>query len=186
MQKFTWSEVAPSNGGSKSLPSGAYVLMVTGVRDVPSREYLEVTWDVFEGAHKGHFSDEFGTKNEWAHTFRVSYKEKARGLFRWFLDCLEKSNPSFNVETWEATSDERAFVGKLFGAAVGTEHYVRDGKKRTRFTFPDYYPIDDVRDGKAKVPEDTYSDDWNEEASTAAPAEASTAQPDLCSDDIPF
>lgn len=157
---MNWSDVQASGSGSKSLPAGAYVFMVTDVQDNPANEYLEVVYDVFEGPCKGHYGDEWGQGNAWAHTTKVSYKETAQGLFKRFLDALEKSNTSFNIAQWEQTSNEKAFIGKVFGGAFGIEHYVYDGKQRERKTFMTYYPADEVRNGAAKVPEDKFTDEW--------------------------
>lgn len=160
MKKMSWTGVQASNGGSSKLPNGGYVLMVTGVKDVPDKEYIELTWDIADGPYKGHYSDEWGRKNEWAHTFKLSYKDTAIGLFKRFLDCLEASNGNFSTAVWEQTSNENAFIGKLFGAAWGTEHYVKDGEKKERKTFPNYYSTTEILEGSYKVPEDKYTDEW--------------------------
>jgi hypothetical protein len=180
MKKVNWTSVQASQNGGKKLPAGGYVLIITNVKDVEDKEYLEVEWDINEGEYKGHFSDEWGRTNTFAHSFKVSYKDSAAGLFKQFLSCLEKSNPSFNIEQWQAQSNPLAFVGKIIGASWGTEKYTnQNGEDRERMTFPLYWSADDIRTGNFEVPKDK---DNRKHTSTPAPAPAVTEY----DEDIPF
>lgn len=177
---INWASKKASGNGNGKLPSGGYVVMCTAVKDNEAKEYLEVTYDIAEGEYKGHYSDDFGRNNAWAHTFRVSYKESAEGLFKRFLDSIEASNPSFSIEAWQTTSNIQAFVGKLFGASWGTEKYTNaNGEDKERATFPEYWTADQIRNGEFEIPADRDS----RKQKTAPMAAASD---DMYGNDIPF
>lgn len=156
MKIMNWDKVEASNGGGRrSLPAGAYVITITHVADDLEREYVTLTFDIAEGEHRGHYGDDWGKENTWAHSFKVSYKDKAESLFKHFLVCLEASNQSFNIVQWQDTGNVNAFVGKTVGVAWGIERYTKsDGSDGEGKTFPVWYPAQDVRDGKAKPPAD--------------------------------
>ena len=65
MKVKAWNLIEESTGGSK-LPVGGYVIKILDVEDVPSREYLRITYDIAEGEHAGHYSDSFGKQNAWS------------------------------------------------------------------------------------------------------------------------
>lgn len=187
MKKKSWSSVQESgNGGGNTMPSGAYVVMITGVEDNPDKEFVEVTWDVADGEHKGKFATEWGEKNKWAHSFRVYYTEKSEGLFKRFLQRLEDSNPSFSIAAWEQTANEAAWVGKYVGVAFGKEYYVYDGKKRDRYTFPVWYSTAEVMSGEAKVPDDKYTDEYLDFEPSAPATENQGGYNKGDNDDLPF
>ena len=182
MRNVNWTEKTASGNGGSKLPAGGYVLMVTSIKDNEAKEYLELVYDVAEGEHKGHYSTDFGRDNGWAHMFRVSYSERAEGLFKRFLDCIEQSNPSFSTAAWQATSNPQAFVGKVFGAAWGTEYYTNaNGEDKERPTFPTYYTADQIRNGEFEIPAD--KDNRAPQAQTVpAPAPAAS----VYDEDVPF
>ena len=45
MKVKAWNLIEESAGGSK-LPVGGYVIKILDVEDVPSREYLRITYDI--------------------------------------------------------------------------------------------------------------------------------------------
>ncbi len=180
MRNVNWTEKTASGNGGGKLPSGGYVLLITGVKDNEAKEYLEVVYDVAEGEYKGHYSTDFGRNNDWAHMFRVSYSEKAEGLFRRFLDCIEASNPSFSIAQWQGTQNPHAFVGKTFGAAWGTEKYTNNnGEDKERPTFPTYYTADEIRNGEFQVPADR-------DNRAPAPQTTPQASTSMYDEDVPF
>ena len=162
MKRKEWTSVQASNGGNAhNLPAGAYVLRIVNVRDVARHEYLQITYDIAEGEHRGLFGDEWSDKNEWKHQTVASYSDKAEGLFKRFLECVEASNPSFNIAMWEQTSDEHALIGKIVGAGFGEVNKVRTygeyaGKPSKDVGFPVWLTADDARSGKFKMPEPKY------------------------------
>lgn len=163
-----WTNITAATGGGNKLPSGAYAVRVVSVTDVPDKELLEVIYDIAEGEHKGHYSTEWGMKNTWAHRFNISYSDKSEKFFKHWLEVLEASNPSFSVAAWEATANEQAFVGKVFGAAWGTEYYTYKGENKDRPTFANYFSIDDFHNGNFKIPDDIDNRENKEEAAEQA------------------
>lgn len=154
MKIKNWELIEESTPGEK-LPAGGYVVTITGVEDVPSKEYLWIVYDIKEGDHAGHYSDDFGKKNAWAHRFTRSYKDTAEGMFKAFLKRLEESNRGkFSVEEWQKTSDERAFVGLELGIVLQTRMYTNEkGDDKESLEVRGVYASQDIRNGDFKMPE---------------------------------
>lgn len=145
---YNWQEVAPAGAG-KMLPAGGYVAVINEVEDVESKEYLRFTYDIAEGEHRGFFADE---KYPYKHQFTRSYKDKAAGFMRQFLDCVEASNADFALATWD--NDPDGLVGKKVGILVQREDYTnRDGEDRARMNVEGYASAPDIRAGRFKLPE---------------------------------
>ena len=153
------------------LPNGGYVLKITEATDDPKKEYLRIVYDVAEGPHAKHYSDEWGKANTYAHAFYRSYKEKARHMFKEFLVAVDASNATDFVKEAEKGLDETKLVGKLFGAVIGEEEYRTDrGDVKTRqyvaavmsadrirakdFTIPAFKPL---KDAMQPAPDVTFS-----------------------------
>lgn len=135
VKKLDLSNVKASvdGGGFTPLPEGAYVVQIVAVNDVEDREYLEVTFDVAEGEYAGYYSDEWGVAHPFAHQIKVSYKDKALGMLKGWLDALTASNPGFDAEAvFNAAADTPAllgmFQGRVFGLAVLMEYEDFRGK----------------------------------------------------------
>lgn len=153
MKAMNWVEVDESTPFEK-LPAGGYVVRITDVEDVSSREYLNIVYDVAEGPHQGFFSDDFSRANPWKHRFVRSYKQTAQGMFRAFLARLEDTNPGFEVAAWQVRSNEQQFVGLLVGVVVQYELYTNDsGDDKERLNVVGVYSADDIRAGNYKLPE---------------------------------
>lgn len=149
MKKKNWSEIEESTIGDK-LPAGGYVVRIIDVEDVADREYLWIVYDIAEGEYAGHYSDDWGKKNPWAHRFTRSYKDSAEGMFKAFVNRVEESNRGF---AWDQ-EDERQFVGKEVGVVFQTELYTNDkGDDKERLNMFRVYAAQDIRNGDYKVPE---------------------------------
>lgn len=148
MKPINWTEVQESTG-STMLEPGAYVCRITDVHDVPSKEYIEVVYDVIEGPKAGIYAN-MGPDDEWKHRFFQSYKDTAKGMFKAFYTRIQESNPGF---MWNGT-DERQFIGKEIGLLFRKEYYTgNDGADKER-TVVDYAICSqDVRSGNFKVRE---------------------------------
>lgn len=143
-----WTEVSAA-GSSSMLPAGGYVAKITDVEDVESKEYLLFTYDIAEGEHKGFFETD---DRVYVHQFVRSYKEKATGFMKQFLDFVEASNDGFSLEGWN--SDPNDLKGKLVGIIVQREDYTNnDGEDRARMNVEGFAKIDDIRNGRFKLPE---------------------------------
>lgn len=134
MKKLDLSNVTPSTGeGFAAVPEGAYVMVVTGVKDVEAKEYLEITFDISEGDRAGYYDDEWGASHPWAHMVRVSYKDTALGMLKHRLNVLTASNPGFDAEAMLTAANETPqllgmFVGRAFGLCMLHEHIDYQGK----------------------------------------------------------
>ena len=143
-----WTEVSAA-GSSSMLPAGGYVARITAVEDVESREYLRFTFDIAEGEHKGFFADD---DRVYTHQFVRSYKQKAAGFMKKFLECIEGSNDGFKLAGWD--NDETDLIGLLVGIIVQREDYTNaSGEDRARMNVEDFAKADDIRNGRYKLPE---------------------------------
>lgn len=146
--KTKWTEVSAA-GSSSMLPAGGYVARILEVEDVESKEYLRFTYDIAEGAQKGFFETD---DRPYTHQFTRSYREKASGYMRQFLDCVEASNDDFKLEGWDNDPDDLA--GKLVGIVVQREDYTNQaGEDRARMNVEGFAKADDIRNGRFKLPE---------------------------------
>lgn len=155
MKIMNWTEVEESTQGGAALPPGGYVARIVDVENVPGREYLWVMYDIAEGEHAGHYSDDFAKKNPWCHRFSRSYKQSAQGMFKAFLMRLQESNPGrFDVASWQAACDERAFIGLEVGLVMQTEKYTNNkGEDKERLDVVGIYATQDIRNGMFKMPD---------------------------------
>ena len=144
-----WEFVEAASNFPK-VPVGGYVLKITDVKDNPRDEYLEITWDVYEGEYAGTFSG----AEPWIHTFRKYYNDKSAPFFKKFLVALEDSN-DFSVAAWNKTQDEREFIGLLFGGLIQERYYTseRDGEDKTALEVADTTDIYSIRNGFYRLPE---------------------------------
>ena len=180
MRKVNWVEVESANFGDRLKPGG-YVLEITAVEDVPSKDYLEIYYDIAEGDKRGMFRDTPKDK-AWTHRFIQGYGDRSQSFFKGFLEALEASNPSFSIEDWQESSNEQRLVGLKLGAVFRNYHYIseRDGQERERAEYAWAVPANDIRDGKFTIPDDRYQDGLS-----AKPSASSTGSDDLY-DDLPF
>lgn len=152
--KTNWVMVDEATSGGSKLPVGAYVAKIADVEDHPRDEYLLVTWDVAEGEHAGHYSDDYGKRNPYTHQFRRYYSEKSARFFKSFLVQLEQSNRGrFSVEEWNARQDEREFVGLEIGVLVQTRQYTNtNGDDKSVNEVRETCAAQDVRNGDYRMP----------------------------------
>lgn len=191
MKALDFTNVQANRGGEFARPTaGGYVLGIVSVEDVPEREYLKITYDIAEGELKNYYREMKERTGYDLPVFYKSYKDKALGFFKGFIDAVESSNPGYK---WN--NDERTLTRKLVGAVLREEEYKnRDGEIKTSLKPDVFCPIDAIRAGKFDVlPKKTLSPAPAAPAYTA-PAQAPAAQPaadlpvgDIFGDDgVPF
>lgn len=153
MKVMNWESIEEAASGEK-LPAGGYVVRITNVEDVPSKEYLWVEYDIAEGEHAGHYSDEYAKSHPYIHRFSRSYKETAAGFFKAFLMRLEEGNRGrFSVAEWQKGSNENELVGLELGIVVQNEKYTNEkGDDKERLQVVGIYAPQDIRNGDFKVP----------------------------------
>ena len=154
MKSFNWSSITASadGGGFERLEAGAYVARIVEFVDMPSREYVEVVFDIAEGPRAGFYSDDWGKAHPYAHHFFMSYKDTASNMLKGRLEAIAASNPGFDpFAAWDAGRAEM-FEGKLVGINLQEEEYRRnDGELATRLNVCQVVSAKDVRDGKVKA-----------------------------------
>lgn len=179
MRSFNWNSIkSTSDGGFTPLPAGPYVARITEMVDNPSREYVEVVYDIAEGEKAGYYSDEWGRSHPFAHHFFLSYKESALGMLKGRLEAIAASNPGFDpFAAWDAGRVD-IFAGRLVGINLQEEEYERrDGEVGTRLNVCQIVDAQMVRDGKVKARE--------KKALGGRPAKPATATP-VWDGEIPF
>lgn len=150
MRNVNWGEVTAS-GDFEKLPVGGYVCVIKSVEDVPNAEYLRIVWDVAEGEYKDHYKRD----EDWSHTMVRSYKEKARGMFKAFLEVLENDDDNFfSIKEWNKENDEQGLRGLKFGALIQERYYTNDkGEDKTALEVARVIDTERIRRGDYKMPE---------------------------------
>ena len=150
----TYKGTEASTGGDfERLPAGGYVVRITQVTDLPSKEYLDVVYDIAEGEHKGFYSDQWSKDHTFAHHFFMSYKESALGMFKGRLRAIDESNNTNFEEMAAVGLKEQALVGKIVGVVVGYEEYLSNqGEIRQRIAVRQVLPAAKIRVGEFKIP----------------------------------
>lgn len=171
---------ARKDGDFERLPAGPYVARVVSMEDKPSKEYVELVWDVAEGEKAGFYSDDWGKSHPYAHHVFLSYKDTALGMLKGRLQCITESNPGFDSEAAWNGGRLDMFTNRLFGINVQEEEYEHDGKVKVRLNVCQVVTAQDVRDGKVQKRDIKRLDGAS--ATTAAPAPA--PQDDVS--DVPF
>lgn len=146
----SFSNVEEAKGGFEQLPEGAYVMRIVRADDHDREQYLNVRYEVAEGAYK----DFFANSSDWAHETRIYYKGNAAGMFKRFYMNISRDNPNFQLAQFEANTNQVGlFDGMLFGAVVGTRKYLNDkGEPREAREICATCQIDDVRSGRHPKP----------------------------------
>ena len=142
---------AQASGAYTRLPAGGYVIKITSVEDVPDKQYLKIVFDIAEGPEKGRFKDE---EQDYRHSFVRSYKEKALGMFKAFIQAVDASEETNYNDFIEKGFDEKSLKSCRLGVVIGYEEYISDrGETKERMRIARCCPVSDIREGKFTVPE---------------------------------
>ena len=151
-----YENIKASSGEFARPGNGGYILEIVNVTDVPYNEqtgkgdYLRIDYDIAAGDFKGYYTaqnERFGGGKWFANVIK-SYKEKALGMFKHFINCVEESNSGYKW-TW----DEQSLVNKYIGVVLGEEEYKkRDGSVGVKLVVKDIKTIDQILKGDFKVP----------------------------------
>ena len=134
-----------------------------------------LTYDIAEGERKGFFETD---DRPYTHQFTRSYKEKAMGFMRQFLDCVEASNDNFSLEGWD--NDPNDLAGKLVGIVVQREDYTNQaGEDRARMNVEAFAKTEDIRNNRFKLPEP-------KDSRTEKPASQQSEGGSVYDADLPF
>ena len=189
-----YNDAVESTGDFPKLPAGGYVCKIIKVEDVESKEYLKITFDIYEGEYRGWYRDqrerleESGFDAGYVGTTIRSYKESALGFFKAFISAVDASNGTQFGPSVEYGLDEQKLVGCLVGFLIGYEEYERTKGKHAgeigeREKVVSVKAADKIRSGAFKVPE-LKKLEGKSGAASAAVDEAFAALAD--DSDIPF
>lgn len=167
-----YKEAEASSGIFEKLPAGGYVCKIVAAEDCPvgfnprepeKGDYTKIVYDIAEGQYKGYYSDDWGQKNTFAHTYYASYntkgmddkrKKKKLGMYKGFLAAIDESNGTNFAPQAETGFDEKQLVGKLVGIVIGYEEYESDRGEVKESAKASYVcSVDRIRKGEYKVPE---------------------------------
>lgn len=144
---------AQVSGQFERLAPGGYVIKITGVEDIPDKEYLRITYDIAEGPERGRYKDE-APENAYRHQFIRSYKEKALGMFKAFIQAIDETEETNFGEMAEKGIDEKHLKGVRLGVVFGYEEYeANDGNVKERLYVANCTTAEKIRNGSYKVPE---------------------------------
>ena len=150
-----FENVQASTGDFNKLCAGGYICRITLADDIPmgadgKGDYLKIEYDIAVGEFKDYYKEQYEKfGNFWGGTFFRSYKEKALGMFKHFIECVEKSNSGF-VWTW----DEKTLMGKVVGLVLAEEEYENsNGEIKTRLYVAQVKTVEEIKNGDFKVPE---------------------------------
>ena len=148
MKALDFSNVQATQGGEFARPTaGGYVIGIVAVEDVPEKEYLKITYDIAEGEFKNYYYDMKQRTGYDLPCFYKSYKDKALGFFKAFVDAVTASNAGYK---WN--NDERTLTRKVVGCVLREEEYRnRDGEIKVSLKPDVFYPAADIRAGKFEV-----------------------------------
>ena len=182
MKIGNWTTVdAAGIGGNDSLGAGGYVMRIVRVKDHPEDEYIDVVVDVAEGEHAGIYAG-LPESDDWRHSYRRYYSDKAAPFFKQFLEALEISNRGrFNIAAWEQRCNEQEFVGLEIGVILQKQLFTKKsgknaGKDGWRLQWFASVPAQDIRNGEFTVPAD---DDQRDKAATSTSASAGDIYNDI-------
>ena len=155
MKKIENYENVQASSGEFARPTaGGYICKIINVEDVPMNEqgkgdYLRIEYDIADGKFKDYYkeqNDRWG--GNWNASFIRSYKEKAQGMFKHFINCVEQSNNGF-VWDW----NEKGLVGKFVGLVLGEEEYEnKKGEIKTKLVVKDVKTPFEIKEGNFKIP----------------------------------
>lgn len=147
-----WTKVEAMNEGGSRLPAGGYVIRIRSVLNVVMKEYLTIEYDIAEGEYIGYYAALNERAHFWGGHFIRSYKKKAAGFFKSFLNAVEASNDNCVIATAEGV-DENRLIGKALGVVLGEEEYQgNDGSVKKRLYVAAVLPADRIRSGDFTVP----------------------------------
>lgn len=184
-------DTAKAWGEYEPLPAGGYVCEIIGIDETMSRtgkKMIKIAVDIAEGDEKGRFMESYKADSrkfkKWpngAVVYQLTEDQdgNTHGRFKQFTECVIDSNNGFEIKWGKEFG--ACFKGKLIGVVFGREQYEsqQDGKLKWS-TKPQFFKtVQEIRDGRFKVPEDKLLN-----AKNTNPTEAGFGP--ISDDDIPF
>lgn len=192
MKKFNSYDKVEAYKEVEKLPVGGYVCKILGTEEV---EYdwgnvLVVSFDIAEGDYKDYYKHNYAAQTQedkkWKGTYRLNVpkddgSEKDEWTARRFktdIQAVEDSNKGFHWN-W----DETELKNKMVGIVFQNKEYEYNGN-RGFFTNPySFRSVDDIRNGKFKIPADKLLDNKKTSQQSGNIYEFTTLDDDA---DLPF
>jgi hypothetical protein len=169
-------------GEFKKLPAGIYGVRITGINNVPEKEYLEVTCDIVKGEYANYFKALVDNGLRDTSKSIRSYKMNALPFFKAFITAVEKSNPGYKWD-W----DETKLVGKNVIAVFRDEEYIdKEGNVKTGIRLYEFRSLEAYKEGKIKVPDVKKVTEEELAEWKKANQPETVVEQTLNSDDLPF
>lgn len=176
-----FEKVEASSYEYKNPKAGGYVVKITLADDVPfdnrtgKGDYLKIEYDFADGEFKNYYQETFSRCGFWGGTMYRSYKENALGMFKHFIDCVEKSNAGYS---WNF--DETTLQGKFVGVVLGEEEYEnKSGEIKKRLYVKNIKTVEQIKNGDFKI---LKLKELDKTANRTVP----TIQAEEISDELPF
>ena len=150
----------------KKLPKDAYIIKLLGVDVCPSRNrkgyFMKISYDIAEGMYKGFYAEDYEIQpwedKKWHGTYYLNIPNHdetdkevyIRSNFDRFVSKIEESNPGYTFD-W----DEQKMVGLLAGGLFNIREYTNKKNRVIKVTnLERICSVDDIRNGRYKLPKD--------------------------------
>lgn len=168
-----YSEATPTifNGGER-LPAGGYVIRILDVKEESTKrggEVIVMRFDIAEGEFVRFYQKQYDNASDeykkWKGTYRLNIPQqkgnteddikkykRSLGFFKSQIEAINKSN-GINIDCSKEW-DVLVLKNKIVGMVFGNKEWEMDGKSGW-FTNPDHMlTIEEIREGKFKIPAD--------------------------------
>jgi hypothetical protein len=139
------------------LEAGGYIMQIVHAEYVPSKNYIVLNLDIFEGAMKGYFSKKVYNDNWSSDAKKYLSLNNTQGAVKALkadITAIERSN-NF-VWDWQT---EKSLIGKKVGAIFGKEQYqANDGTLKFKTKLKFLRSVETIISGDYEIPEPTYLD----------------------------
>ena len=179
------------------LPRGGYVVKILGavVKESNYGQYVELSCDIAEGDYSNYYMNDWKRQTvetkKW-HCISFLNVPKDDGTeqdgwtkrrFKTFTEALEESNNGYHFD-W----DESRFKGLLIGAVFNyRKYYGADGSLKESPNLAFFTTVQNVRDGKYRLPDDKMPKGVAPAAAPQAPSNDSwVSVPDGTDEELPF
>ena len=161
-----------TSSGRETLPAGGYVIRILDVKEESTKwggEVIVLRFDIAEGEFVRFYQKQYDNASDeykkWKGTYRLNIPQqkgnteddikkykRSLGFFKSQIEAINKSN-GINIDCskeWDVSVLKNKIVGMVFG----NKEWEMDGKSGW-FTNPDHMlTIEEIREGKFKIPAD--------------------------------
>ena len=199
-----YSEATATNfNGGERLPAGGYVIRILDVKEESTKwggEVIIMRFAIAEGEFVRFYQKQYDNASDeykkWKGTYRLNIPQqkgnteddikkykRSLGFFKSQSEAINKSN-GINIDCskeWDVSVLKNKIVGMVFG----NKEWEMDGKSGW-FTNPDHMlTIEEIREGKFKIPADSPLQK-NETSTTTASSSVPEGFDELDSAPVPF